>query len=511
MGRNLEIERAREYHERTAHSRRSVRASRHTLDWDIAPSPYKIYPDLPVVALPRDVPPPAADGFAAISGDLREPAALDVARLAALLFFSAGVTRTLTYPGGIRHDYRAAASTGALYQTEVYVVAGAIGELAPGVYHFNPGDFALRRLRDGDCRGAVARAAADPDVAARPATVILSGLYWRNTWKYEARAYRHLFWDSGTMLANLLATATALGVPARVVEGFVEREVNRLLGLDAAREGALALVPVGASGTPAAPPPSIEPIAPAVIPLSSSEVSYPLLVEAYEDSSLETEAEVRSWRDRADALEIGSRASHAPASDVPLFRLPPPRMEAGRSLGETIQARGSTRAFSRATISAEALSSALYHATRGIGADVPSGLVDLYLVVHAVDGVDAGAYAYRPEPHALERLASGDFREESAFLCLEQSLGGASSVTVFFLADLGRVLGALGNRGYRAANLEAGIVGGRLYLAAYAQRFGASGLTFYDADVVQFFSPHARAKDAIFVTALGRSARRAAR
>ena len=47
------------------------------------------------------------------------------------------------------------------------------------------------------------------------------------------------------------------------------------------------------------------------------------------------------------------------------------------------------------------------------------------------------------------------------------------------------------NRGYRAAQLEGGITGGRLYLAAYAQRFGATGLTFFDDEVTEFLSPHA--------------------
>ncbi len=105
------------------------------------------------------------------------------------------------------------------------------------------------------------------------------------------------------------------------------------------------------------------------------------------------------------------------------------------------------------------------------------------------------------------RLRAGDVREASAFLCLEQALGGTSSATVFFLADLARVLERWGNRGYRLVNLEAGLIGGRLYLGAYGQRFGASGLTFYDRAVVEFFSPHAAGKDAIFVTALGRSAK----
>ena len=109
--------------------------------------------------------------------------------------------------------------------------------------------------------------------------------------------------------------------------------------------------------------------------------------------------------------------------------------------------------------------------------------------------------------HALELLRPGDFRRDAAFLCLEQALGGTSSATVFFLSALGPLLDRFGNRGYRLVNLEAGLIGGRLYLGAYGQRLGASGLTFYDRAVVEFFSPHAAGKDAIFVTALGRSVR----
>jgi SagB-type dehydrogenase family enzyme len=184
-----------------------------------------------------------------------------------------------------------------------------------------------------------------------------------------------------------------------------------------------------------------------------------------------------------------------------------PGRSAGRALGETIQHRGSSREFSHASISAHELSTALWSATRPIAADVPSGLVDLYLVVNAVDGVVPGAYRYWPDTHGLERLSTGDHRRQSAYLTLEQPLGGDAAAVIYFLAPLDALLRAFGNRGYRLANLEAGIAGGRAYLAAYAQRFGASGLTFYDADVVRFFSPHAAGLDAIFVTALGRAAR----
>jgi hypothetical protein len=55
------------------------------------------------------------------------------------------------------------------------------------------------------------------------------------------------------------------------------------------------------------------------------------------------------------------------------------------------------------------------------------------------------------------------------------------------MADLEAALRVLGPRAYRAAELEAGIVGGRLYVGAYAHRLGASGLTFYDDEVRRFF------------------------
>jgi hypothetical protein len=234
-------------------------------------------------------------------------------------------------------------------------------------------------------------------------------------------------------------------------------------------------------------------------------VDYPLLREALEDSSLDSEAEVLDWRERGRD-PIPPRPDMDPRDRI---ALPPPRGEAGRSLAETIARRGSTREFSGEAIGAEALSSALYHATRGFPADVPAGLVDLYVNLHAVDGIEPGAYWYDRDSHGLLRLRAGDVRDDSSFLCLEQPLGGRSSATVFFLADLTRVLDRWGNRGYRLANLEAGLIGGRLYLGAYGQRFGASGLTFYDAEVVRFFSPHAAGKDAVFVTALGRSLKRA--
>jgi SagB-type dehydrogenase family enzyme len=499
-GGNADVRAARAFHERTAHTPSSVRASGHALDWDVKPLPFKIYADLPAVPLPRDLDPLDADTLGALAAvDAGSASRLTLEALATLLYFSAGVTKRKRYAGGAEVLFRAAPSTGALYQTEVYVAAGDVVGLPPGLYHFNPGDFALRCLRGEDVRAALAEAAADEAIARRAATVVLSGIYWRNTWKYQARGYRHLFWDSGTMLANLTAVAGVLGLGPRIVTGFADAAVNRVLGVDLAREAALELVPVGPEGD-RAPAVGIGDIAHDVVPLSTAEVDYPVLREMHRASTLDTPDAVRAWR-------AARMASTDEPSAAGMVALPSPRRRSGRGLGETVQRRGSTRRFSHASISAGDLSTVLACAARAVPRDVMQRLVDIYLVLNAVDGIDPGAYVYRPDAHGLEPLRRGQLRRDSAFLCLEQALGGDAAAVMFFLSPLDAVLAAYGNRGYRLVNLEAGLAGGLAYLAAYGSGFGASGLTFYDGAVVDFFSPHAAGKDAIFVTAIGASAR----
>ena len=496
---NDAVEIARRFHDGTMHSPHSVRTSSHALEWDIKPFPFKVYTEAPAVPLPRDLDGLAVPALAALAGADTAPAKrLTLLALAALLYHAAGVTRKKAYPGGGEVLFRAAPSTGALYQTEVYVVAGEVDGLAPGVYHFCPGDFTLRRLREGDLRAVVAAAAADDALGRRAATLVLTAIYWRNTWKYQARGFRHLYWDSGSMLANALAAGGALGLAPRLLTGFVDADVNHLLGLDPDREAALELFALGPAGAAApavaAPLPAIDP---PVMPLSSEEVDYPALREMQHASMLGDPEAVRAWRAQA-----------APSRASPLGAVTPlPAVDpgAGRGLGETIQRRGSTRRFSHAPLTAEELTAALWAATRGVDADVPAGLVDLYLVVNAVEGTAPGAYAVWPDA-GLELLERGDLRRRSAYLCLEQALGGDAAAVIYFLAPLDALLASSGNRGYRLANLEAGLAGGRAYLAAYALGFGATGLTFYDEHVVQLFSPHAAGKDAIFVTALGRAA-----
>jgi hypothetical protein len=256
---------------------------------------------------------------------------------------------------------------------------------------------------------------------------------------------------------------------------------------------------------------AVEPVVFETTPLSNSEVDYPAMRRMHEASSLERGAEVTEWRRREQAP--AKTTTDEAAREDQLFSLQSPTDEElpKESIEEVITRRGSTRAFSRDSITFAELSSMLDRATRGLTADflgVEETLNDLYLIVHAVEGLPSGAYVFRRQQRALELLKPGDFRRDAGYLGLGQEIPADCSVNIYFMADMHCVLDHFGNRGYRAAQLEAAIMGGRIYLAAYAQRLGASGLTFFDDDVTEFFSPDAAGKSVMFLIAVGKSARR---
>lgn len=114
------------------------------------------------------------------------------------------------------------------------------------------------------------------------------------------------------------------------------------------------------------------------------------------------------------------------------------------------------------------------------------------LVVNSVEGIEPGAYLYFPlrqdlRDFELRLCRAGNFRSYAGFLALEQPAAALAAVDIFHLADFAVLTERLGERAYRAAQLEGGIRGGLCYLAAHALGLRACGLTFYDHESVRFF------------------------
>jgi nitroreductase len=470
---------ALEYHQLTRHGSRVDHPERlvsfRPLDPTNRPAPFKRYTDREPVPLPRAIGGTRAPAAEVLSGTfVAPPAPLDATVLARLLFYAAGVTRTSTTPDGSRTYFRTAMSAGNLHPVEVYVVTGGIPGVPGGVHHFAPVPFALTPIRE----------------LAAPASLalVLTGIPWRTGWKYGERGFRHLYWDAGTVLANLLAVADAHGLDASVNVGFVDDAVARLVGVDGKSETPLAVVSFG--GHEALPAP-VEPVAPRVGPLSARPISFPLVIATQAAGALPDPDAVAAWRDSAGSLTAW------PATNG----LGPPPGAPDSSIEEVILRRGSTRIMRRETGPEPLLTWALGAASRPVRGDfVAPGatLLEHLLSVHAIASVTPGAYRLRGG--RLEAGQPGDLRTVARRLTLDQPLGGDSCYTAFHAADLETVLGALGGRGYRAALLEAGIASGRLSLAAFALGYGATGLTFFDEAVRSFFATRAAC---MLVTSVG--------
>ena len=513
---NREIHAALNYHAGTKHPNGYLMDPTHHYHPSLEPMKFKIYQGTELIALPQPEGSLGMPALRAIAADALSPGSERMPTLEALsqvLYYSAGVTKKIDYPWGDFY-FRAAACTGALYHIEIYVACGDLPGLPAGLYHYEPQANGLAKLRQGDFRRCLIEASGEePAVEVAPAILILTDVFWRNAVKYQARAYRHTFWDSGTILSHTLAVCAAQDLSARVVMGFVDEQVNALLGLNVEEEATFALVPVGnAPGLPAPAALEVTPIDYPILPIGGRKlVKFAAIQDVHAASSLHSAQEVVTWRITTPPLEH-------PAAQGSLIRLQLPTWDElpQDDLGGVILRRGSTRQFAQASIPfaqfSTLLSASLPGSSGGVPADFldPPGstLVTPYLIVNAVEGLEAGAYVYRCEAQAFELLKSGEFRELAGQLALGQDLAADASVNIYFLADLDRALNAFGNRGYRAAQLEAAIRAGRMYLAAYAQRFGATGLTFFDDAVIRFFSPHAEGMSVMFLIALGKKARR---
>ena len=246
---NNNIETAWHYHNGTKHPNGSLLSRFHFYNSANRPNPYKIYKDLPSIALSIQKSEKDFSALKAISANikLKEGRQIpDLNVLAKILYFSGGITKTINFPGIGDVEFRAASCTGGLYHIEIYLVCQDIPGLEAGVYHFDPKEMKLRQLRKGDYRRVLVSAAGN-DINAEKAPVILiyTDIFTRNTVKYQTREYRHAFWDCGTIIANTLAISSAQDLATKVIVGFVDKQVNSLLDLNSDKEVSLALVPIG--------------------------------------------------------------------------------------------------------------------------------------------------------------------------------------------------------------------------------------------------------------------------
>ena len=390
---------------------------------------YKRYDEsLPRVPLPLQLPPTMAPTVAVLAGAADvAPAELNLAQLSRVLHLAAGVVRTVERPYAT-WLFRAAGSAGARSPLELYVAVPDGGSLPAGVHWYHPQDHALVQV-------------GPPPRAGDPA-IVVTGIPWRTGWRYRERGYRHTYWDAGTMLSQLLAAADSAGLAASLYSRFPDHAVTELVGADGVDEWPVAVVSLGDG------PPALEATGPATAgEVDADPVEFPLDTAAQRAGDLEALGE--PWP-RGEPVDVPDVAS-PPVEQVVLSRSSQRRMDPEGSLSRRVAL------------------SILAAALRGVS-------LPHYVVVHAVDGTEPGVYRW---PDLDRPVRAGELRRELYRVCLDQGLPRDAAFVVIGAADVGE----LDDRAYREAQLTAGLVEGRLHLAAYALGAGASGMTFLDSEI----------------------------
>ena len=383
---------------------------------------------LPRTPLPRELPATADPAVAVLAGLAQaKPAPLDLPNLSRLLHLSAGVVRTMDRDYGI-HPFRAAGSAGGRFPLELYVAVPPGGPLPAGVHWYDALEHELVRV-------------GPPPRGGGPA-IVVTGIPWRTGWRYAERGYRHVYWDAGTMLAQLLALADSAGLPAGLYTRFPDAEVAALTGADRVHEFPVAVVALTEA------PPSLAGQGPASVgEVDAAPVEFPLVTAAQR---------------AGEGGRLGRPWDRGRPVDVPL--LP------GAPVESVIAARGSQRRMDASRgLAQDLLRTCMGVALRGIG-------LPHWVVVHDVAGLAPGVYRW---PGLAAPVRAGALREELYRVCLDQSLARDAAFVVIAAADVG----GLGDPEYREAHLAAGLAEGRLHLAAYALGASASGMTFLDSEV----------------------------
>lgn len=164
------------------------------------------------------------------------PDALPLVDAAQLLWAAQGKNR----PDG----HRTAPSAMAVYPLEVYLVAGSVEGLAPGVYRYRSATHDLVLAQAGDRRAELTTMPGRPPgwAANAPLLVVFAAAWDRASRRFGSRTERYAAMEVGYASQNVYLQAAALGLGTTFMGNYNDSAMTRVLG---AEERPMGVMPVG--------------------------------------------------------------------------------------------------------------------------------------------------------------------------------------------------------------------------------------------------------------------------
>ena len=221
---NKSLQTVFQYHETTKHSQQRYARSLGYMDWATQPDPFRDYRGTEIVKLPlamENTTPP----YHLLDDDLPS-APLVIESISQLLQFSMGIAAHKE-SGGNSWAVRCNASSGNLHPTETYIVLPPVLKEQNNkttVYHYAPKDHVLESL-------ATLETSFWEELPEQSFIIGLSGISWREVWKYGERAFRYTQLDAGHAWQSIVVSAKMLGWKITRLDSVSDDDISTLLGL----------------------------------------------------------------------------------------------------------------------------------------------------------------------------------------------------------------------------------------------------------------------------------------
>jgi SagB-type dehydrogenase family enzyme len=506
---NLPVSIASHYHERTKYAPETIATKSKTLDWENQPAPFKEYKIGNTYELTT---------YLSRQEDLAGER-LAWQRLSRLLLCSYGLTAKMQTMYGPPLYLRSAPSAGGLYPAELYLISRGTAILPAGLYNYQPQNHSLIHFWENDVWSELQTACFNNSALEETElAIVTTAIFFRSAWRYEDRAYRRIFLDTGHLLGNVELAAAINQYRPHLIGGFKDEAIDKLLYLDRQLEGVITVISlvdllntqqVGA--TPV--------VAPTALP-SIQQTEYPLVPDGellyyfHQATEIKELLEPTSIAPSTESISLEDKYNFPFCLKVSTHTNPIDWSEKLLSLENTILKRRSTRAFSGEEITLEELKALLNftyqsqdYVDRGLDASpdyFDLNLIETFIAVSGVTGLEEGCYYYAPKAQELRQVRFTNFRRELHYLCLGQDLGRDAAAVVFHTTDLKAAVNKYGDRVYRYLHMDAGHLGQKLNLAAIYLGLGASGIGGFFDDLVNEVLGIPTDEAVIYITTLGR-------
>ncbi len=496
------------YHDRTKYHPETIASKNQELDWSKQPFPFKEYK----IGTSYDLKPYLSEQ----SQTKVDPETQSWQRLSRLFGCSYGLTAQIAGMGTTVY-LRAAPSAGGLYPAEVYLISRGTPLLPAGLYNYQPQSHSLLHFWENEVWSNLQAACFGHGALEQSQlAIVTTAIFYRSAWRYQDRAYRRIFLDTGHLLGNIELVCAMNDYRPHLIGGFQDQAMAQLLYLDPQQEGVISVIPLTDLQNSQANPPHY----PTALP-SEIQTDYPQIADGDLLFYLHQASQIEQVNPLPLAEERESQASLEDKYNFPFCRkiaTDTVAIDWGEDLSRlesTILRRRSTRAYNGAELTLDELK-ALLNFTYQPQAYVSQGLdlepdyfdlslIETFIVVSGVSNLEEGCYYYAPKAQELRQIRFKNFRRELHFLCLGQELGRDAAAVVFHTADLKQAVTKYGDRVYRYLHLDAGHLGQRLNLAAIYLNLGVSGIGgFFDDQVNEVLGIPAD-EAVIYITTLGRS------